>query len=68
METRRRSLVKAMIWNVIGLAMMTLVGLSATGSVTVGGAMALVNAGLGFVTYLIYERVWARISWGRAHV
>jgi uncharacterized membrane protein len=34
----------------------------------VGGIMALVNTGLGFVTYLIYERVWAGISWGRAHV
>ncbi|MBE1296500.1 DUF2061 domain-containing protein [Phycobacter azelaicus] len=68
METRRRSVVKAAIWNVIGFSVMTLVGFLATGSASVGGIMALVNTGLGFVTYLIYERVWAGISWGRAHV
>ena len=68
METRRRSVVKAVIWNVIGLTVMTVVGMLATGSATVGGAMALVNTGLGFVSYLIYERIWAGIAWGRAHV
>ncbi|WP_146344361.1 DUF2061 domain-containing protein [Phaeobacter marinintestinus] len=65
METRQRSVVKAVIWNLIGLAMMALVGLIATGSVAIGGAMALVNAGLGLVIYLVYERVWANVSWGR---
>jgi uncharacterized membrane protein len=53
---------------VIGFSVMTLVGFLATGSASVGGIMALVNTGLGFVTDLIYERVWAGISWGRAHV
>jgi len=65
METRRRSLVKAVIWNLIGLATMALVGLVATGSAAVGGAMALINAAVGLVMYLIYERVWAGIRWGR---
>jgi uncharacterized membrane protein len=27
--------------------------------------MAVINAALGFVTYAIYERVWANIGWGR---
>ncbi|MDG1117062.1 MAG: DUF2061 domain-containing protein [Flavimaricola sp.] len=65
MESRKRSLVKALIWNIIGLSVMTLVGLAMTGSVGLGGTMALINAALGFATYLIYERVWARINWGR---
>ncbi len=68
METRTRSVVKAMIWNMIGLAMMALVGLMATGSLALGGKMALVNAALGLSMYLVYERIWARISWGRANV
>lgn len=68
METRGRSVVKAVIWNAIGFSVMTLVGFLATGSASMGGVMALVNTGLGFVTYLIYERVWAGISWGRADV
>ena len=44
---------------------MSLVGLVATGSLAVGGAMALVNTAIGFVTYLVYERVWANVRWGR---
>lgn len=68
MDTRRRSLVKALVWNLIGILMMSLVGLAATGSLRLGGAMALVNAGLGFGCYLIYERIWARVRWGRRHV
>lgn len=65
METRRRSVVKAIVWNVMGLATMTLVGLVATGSVAVGGALALINTAIGLTLYVIYERLWAGISWGR---
>lgn len=68
METRKRSLVKALIWNAIGFLTMSAVGLVATGSVSVGGAMALVNTALGLACYILYERVWTRISWGRANV
>ena len=65
METRARSIVKAIIWNMIGLLMMCLVGYVATGSLTVGGAIALVNAAIGLTCYVIYERVWAQVRWGR---
>lgn len=65
METRQRSLVKAVVWNVLGLMMMTAVGFVATGSAAVGGTLALVNTVIGFCTYVIYERVWAGIRWGR---
>jgi uncharacterized membrane protein len=67
METRIRSIVKALIWQVIGLSVMVVVGLVVTGSLAAGGAMAVTNAALGFVTYLVYERVWARIRWGRRY-
>ena len=65
METRRRSLLKALIWNAIGFVMMSLVGLVATGSMSVGGVMALTNTTIGLTLYVIYERVWAGIRWGR---
>lgn len=65
METRRRSVLKAVIWNVIGLIMMTLVGFWATGSATVGGSMALINAAIGLTMYVAYERIWAGVRWGR---
>ncbi|MGR3616548.1 MAG: DUF2061 domain-containing protein [Paracoccaceae bacterium] len=65
MDTRRRSLLKAVIWNFIGLISMAIVGFLATGSFAVGVLMALVNSALGFSLYLVYERVWAGIGWGR---
>lgn len=67
METKRRTVVKAIIWNLIGLAVMCLVGLIMTGSIAMGGAMAVINATIGLSSYFIYERVWAHIRWGRVH-
>ncbi len=65
METRRRSVVKAIVWNAIGLIIMTLVGLIATGSAAIGGVVAVVNTAIGLALYVIYERIWAGIAWGR---
>ena len=49
----------------MGLAVMTLVGLIATGSAALGGALAVVNTAIGLTMYVAYERIWAGISWGR---
>lgn len=65
MDTRRRTLAKAILWQVIGLVMMSAVGWALTGSAAVGGSIAVINALIGFVTYVLYERLWARIGWGR---
>ncbi len=65
METRGRTLVKALIWQAIGLSVMALVGWAVTGSVMVGGTLAVINTVLGFLTYVLYERIWARVAWGR---
>lgn len=65
MESRARSVVKAVVWNLIGLAVMATVGFALTGSWSTGGAMALINAALGVTMYFFYERIWARVSWGR---
>ncbi len=65
METRARSAAKAALWTLIGLVMMAGVGMAMTGSAATGGLMAVINACLGFLGYLVYERVWARVRWGR---
>lgn len=66
METRSRTLTKALIWQLIGLAVMLVVGWALTGSVALGGGIALINTAIGFITYFLYERLWSRIGWGRA--
>lgn len=65
MDTTKRTLVKAVLWNVLGLFTMGLVGYLATGSWLTGGAMAVINTALGFTLYVLYERLWSRIGWGR---
>ncbi|WP_372610736.1 DUF2061 domain-containing protein [Aquicoccus sp.] len=67
MESSRRTMLKAILWNLLGLAVMGLVGLALTGSAAIGGAMAVINTAIGFVMYFIYERIWAHIRWGRHH-
>ncbi|MEO9780061.1 MAG: DUF2061 domain-containing protein [Sedimentitalea sp.] len=65
METRRRSILKAVIWNLMGLSVMAIVGFVVTGSFATGGSMAVANTLIGLTMYVVYERFWARIQWGR---
>ncbi|MGE4610755.1 MAG: DUF2061 domain-containing protein [Paracoccaceae bacterium] len=65
METGKRTLVKMIIWQAVGVITMSIVGFAITGSLVSGGVLALANTGVGIVTYVTYERIWSRINWGR---
>ncbi|PCJ74837.1 MAG: hypothetical protein COA53_08620 [Rhodobacteraceae bacterium] len=65
METGKRTLVKTIIWQIVGLITMSAVGFAITGSIISGGVLALANTGVGIITYITYERIWSRINWGR---
>jgi len=65
METGKRTLVKTVVWQLIGLISMSIVGLAITGSLASGSALALINTGVGIVMYVSYERIWSKINWGR---
>mgnify|MGYP001804693641 CR=1 FL=1 len=67
MDTQARIWVKAILWQVIGFAVMSVVGFMMTGSVAVGGTIALINCAVGFATYILYERLWSRVRWGRRY-
>jgi uncharacterized membrane protein len=64
-ESWHRSFTKAVVWNVIGLTVMLGVGFAFTGSIALGGAMAVINTAIGLCSYVLYERVWSLINWGR---
>jgi uncharacterized membrane protein len=66
MDTGKRTILKAILWNALGLAMMLLVGFAMTGSLALGGMMAVINTSVGLASYVLYERLWARIAWGRS--
>lgn len=65
MESRSRSLVKAVSWQAVGLVTMSAISFAFTGSLARGGALALASAGVSFFTYLMHERAWAGVTWGR---
>lgn len=66
MDTQKRTLIKAIVWNIIGLATMLCVGFIATGSLSMGGTMAAINTVIGLSLYVVYERIWSRVTWGRS--
>lgn len=65
MESRARTFAKTMTWQSTGLISMAIMGYIATGSFTAAGGLAVASTALGTVTYVLHERIWARIGWGR---
>lgn len=65
MESPRRTIAKAVSWQTLGLFTMALIGFLFTGSVVAAGSMALVTTSCGAVCYVLHERLWNRIAWGR---
>ena len=64
-ESRIRSIAKALTWQLIGLVTMTLIALIVTGDLKASGGLALTSAATGFLCFILHERIWARIPWGR---
>lgn len=64
METRLRTVTKALSWQALGLISMSILGFLYTGSFTAGGSLAMASCSIGFLTYFLHERIWAGIRWG----
>ncbi|KHA53171.1 DUF2061 domain-containing protein [Sulfitobacter geojensis] len=65
MDLKKRTFAKALSWQIIGFAMMVLIGYVTTGSLNAAGGMAVAAFIAGTVTYVLHERIWERIGWGR---
>jgi len=66
METKTRTITKAVMWQIMGLISMSTIAYIFTGSIGQGGTIALAGAAFSFFMYVIYERAWGRIGWGFA--
>ena len=66
MDSPKRTLLKAIIWQITGFFTMGIVGYFMTGSAAQGLGLALANTAVGTVTYFLYERLWVRVRWGRS--
>ena len=65
METTRRIAVKALSWQAAGLASMSVLGYLLTGSWEIAGSFALSASALGLVSYMVHEKIWSGVAWGR---
>ena len=65
METTRRTLLKTLTWQTMGIVTMTLLSLPHTGSFLQALTLALTASATGFVCFFLHELVWNRIGWGR---
>ena len=67
METTVRLLAKSITWQVMGFCSMTLIGYLYTGSISVGGGIAVSAALTGFIGYFVHETLWSKVGWGRSY-
>lgn len=65
METRLRTLLKACSWQLLGLLTTGLLAYALTGSFAEAGGFAMVTAGTGLLCYILHERLWLAVRWGR---
>ncbi|MEP5728164.1 MAG: DUF2061 domain-containing protein [Sulfitobacter sp.] len=65
MEKQTRIIAKAITWQISGFMVMTVLGYVTTGSFQAATGLAVSACGIGLVSYVIHERIWAKVRWGR---
>lgn len=65
MDTNTRTLTKALTWNALGITVMTMMNYPYTGSLLSALWLAASVSFLGFVSYLVHEKAWNAVRWGR---
>ena len=66
MENKKRTWTKALTWQAIGLLMMSTVNYVYLGNLQQGIGLSLLLTVQGLLTYVVHERLWARVRWGTA--
>jgi uncharacterized membrane protein len=64
-DTASRSLVKTLTWRVTGSSSTFAIAYLITGSLGASSGIAVVQMIVNTVLYLIHERAWSRVHWGR---
>lgn len=68
MDTHRRTVTKAISYQLVGLVVMTVLGTIFTGSASAGGALAIISGTAGTLSYVLHERLWGLVRWGQLSV
>jgi adenylylsulfate kinase len=65
METRRRSMIKALSWRVLAAIITTIVVLAMTGKMEFAAKVGALDTTIKLLIYFLHERAWNKISYGR---
>jgi len=65
METKKRSIAKAISWRIIATAITTALAMGLTGEWQFAATIGLADTTLKFFVYFSHERLWNRITYGR---
>ncbi|MBO6519303.1 MAG: DUF2061 domain-containing protein [Rhodospirillales bacterium] len=65
MDTRSRTLLKALTWQMLGIVTMTALSYPHTDTIWSALALACSASASGFAFFIVHESVWNRIHWGR---
>jgi len=65
METRRRSIVKALSWRFVAAIITTLVVLGITGKGGFAAEVGVIDTLVKLLVYFVHERAWNKINYGR---
>jgi uncharacterized membrane protein len=65
METKKRSIAKAISWRVIAMVITSALVLILTGEWGFAATIGLADTSLKFFIYFYHERLWNRITYGR---
>jgi uncharacterized membrane protein len=64
MEQNKRTLTKAISWQLIGFVMMAIVNYFYMGDFSQGLGLSALLTLIGLLSYYLHERLWAGIRWG----
>jgi len=65
MDSKKRSLVKSVVWRIIGVVLLAVIAFLITGNLKEMTIITVVFHAIRMVMYYFHERVWERITWGR---
>ena len=63
-ETRKRSIVKSVLWRVICIVVSIVTSFFLTGNLDIAVAIGTVYNAITMVLYYFHERLWDKIGWG----
>lgn len=65
MDTRKRTLIKTLLWRFIASSTTVVVVFALSGNIALGLTAAAIGIPLKLGMYYFYERFWSTVEWGR---